>query len=57
MPKKFEVTCAIPRTGRTFENFLIYLKKLGVNEADIDKILEISKKSKSASHEIGRAHV
>jgi len=48
--QKFEVTCAIPRTGRTFENFLIYLKKLGVNEAEIDKILEISKKSKSASH-------
>jgi hypothetical protein len=46
----FEVTCAIPRSGRTFENFLTHLKKLGVNKIEIDKILEISKKSKSVSN-------
>jgi len=46
----FEVTCAIPRTGRTFENFLTHLKTLGVNKVEIDKILDISKQSKSVSN-------
>jgi len=45
----FEVTCAIPRSGRTFENFLAKLKMFGVDSAEIDKILTISKKSKAFS--------
>ncbi len=49
MQQDFEVTCAIPRTGRTFENFLAKLKILGVNNDEIDKILAISKKSKAMS--------
>jgi len=48
--KNFEVTCAIPRTGRTFENFLNKLKTFGVNADEIDTILEVSKKSKSMSN-------
>ncbi|EDN67825.1 hypothetical protein BGP_5098 [Beggiatoa sp. PS] len=46
----FEVTCAIPRTGRTFENFLNQLKRLEVDSHEIDKILAISQKSKAMSH-------
>jgi len=46
----FEVTCAIPRTGRTFENFLTHLKTLGVNKEEIDKILDISKQSKNMQY-------
>ena len=49
MQQDFEVTCAIPRTGRTFENFLAKLKNLGVNNDEIDQILAISKKSKAMS--------
>ena len=49
MQQDFEVTCAIPRTGRTFENFLAKLKSLGVNNDEIDQILAISKKSKAMS--------
>ncbi|MCK5877122.1 MAG: hypothetical protein KAG43_05765 [Candidatus Marithrix sp.] len=49
MQQNFTVTCAIPRTGRTFENFLAKLKSLGVNEQEINKILEISKQSKAMS--------
>jgi hypothetical protein len=49
MQRDFEVTCAIPRTGRTFENFLAKLKILGVNNDEIDKILAISKKTKAMS--------
>lgn len=45
----FEVTCAIPRSGRTFENFLEKLKAFGVDSTEIDKILAISKKSKAFS--------
>jgi hypothetical protein len=45
----FKVTCAIPRTGRTFENFLNKLKTLGVDANEIDKILQVSKQSKSVS--------
>jgi hypothetical protein len=46
----FEVVCAVPRTGRTFENFLNKLKTFGVDANKIDQILKISKKSKSASN-------
>ncbi len=47
--KNFEVICAIPRTGRTFENFLNKLKTFGVSANQIDQIIAVSKKSKSAS--------
>lgn len=46
----FAVACAIPRSGRTFENFLAKLKTLGANSAEIDKILAISKQSKAFSN-------
>jgi len=49
-PKKFEVVCAVPRSGRTFENFLAKLQAFGVNTKEIEKILEVSKKSKSVSN-------
>lgn len=44
-----KITCVIPRTGRTFENFLAKLKLLGVDKQEINKILEISKQSKAMS--------
>ncbi len=47
--QNFEVICAIPRTGRTFENFLNKLKTFGVSANQIDQIIAVSKKSKSAS--------
>lgn len=46
----FKVTCAIPRTGRTFENFLNKLKTLGTNHQEIDKILAVSQQSKARSN-------
>ncbi|MBE9562448.1 MAG: hypothetical protein IMF12_06260, partial [Proteobacteria bacterium] len=49
MQQNFTITCAIPRTGRTFENFLVKLKLLGVDKQEINKILNISKQSKSMS--------
>ncbi|MCK5719208.1 MAG: hypothetical protein KAH84_04570 [Thiomargarita sp.] len=50
MQSNFDISCAVPRTGRTFENFLNRLKILGINSSEIDTILAISKQSKSASH-------
>jgi hypothetical protein len=49
MPSNFDVTCAIPRAGRTFENFLLKLKSFEVDSREIDKILEISERSKALS--------
>jgi hypothetical protein len=45
----FDVTCAIPRSGRTFENFLARLKELGADPPLVDQILEISARSKALS--------
>ena len=50
MDANFAITCAIPRAGRTFENFLLQLKNWGVDRQEIDKILEISGRSKALSN-------
>jgi hypothetical protein len=49
MEPKFAVTCAVPRSGRTFENFLTKLKQLGADYQEIDKILALSGHSKASS--------
>ena len=45
----FDLTCAVPRTGRTLHNFLNNLKSLGVNADEIDKILKVLAESKRRS--------
>lgn len=45
----FELTCAVPRTGRTLQNFLNNLKNLGVNADEIDQILYVLAESKHRS--------
>ena len=45
----FDLTCAVPRTGRTLLNFLKYLKSLGVNADEIDQILDVLVESKRRS--------
>ena len=45
----FDLTCAVPRTGRTLHNFLNYLKSLGVNADEIDQILKVLAESKRRS--------
>ena len=50
MQTSFDITCAIPRSGRTFENFLLKLKKFDVDHQEIDKILAISGRSKALSN-------
>jgi len=45
----FDLTCAVPRTGRTLHNFLKNLKSLGVNSDEIDQILNVLAKSKRRS--------
>jgi len=45
----FDLTCAVPRTGRTLHNFLKNLKILGVNADEIDQILNVLAESKRRS--------
>ena len=45
----FDLTCAIPRTGRTLHNFLNKLKILGADSEEIEKILKVLSDSKSMS--------
>jgi len=45
----FDVTCAVPRTGRTLYNFLRKLKSLDVNNEEIDQILKVLAESKRRS--------
>ena len=45
----FEVTCAVPRTGRTLHNFLSKLKSLNANNEEIDQILKVLSDSKRRS--------
>ena len=45
----FDVTCAVPRTGRTLHNFLRKLKSLGVDSDEIDQILKVLSDSKRKS--------
>ncbi|MDH5673659.1 MAG: hypothetical protein OEZ06_16000 [Myxococcales bacterium] len=45
----FEVTCAVPRAGRTLLSFLEKLKAFGVNAAEIDAIAEVLARGKKHS--------
>ncbi|MGK5091702.1 hypothetical protein WDW89_06750 [Deltaproteobacteria bacterium TL4] len=45
----FDVTCAVPRTGRTLINFLSKLKSLVDEQKEIDQILHVLKISKQQS--------
>ncbi len=45
----FDVTCAVPRTGRTLNNFLRKLKNFVTNSEEIDQILEVLSNSKNRS--------
>jgi len=45
----FDLTCAVPRTGRTLNNFLNNLKNLGINSDEIDQILKVLSESKCRS--------
>src|SRR6056300_652214 len=49
MNAPFHVTCAIPRSGRTLNNFLQKLVDLGASSEEIDVILQILSQSKSRS--------
>lgn len=49
MTNQFDITCAIPRSGRTFENFLNTLLRFNVDQAEIDAILSITGESKKRS--------
>ena len=49
MSQPFTVACAIPRAGRTFENFLNRLRDCGVDGQEIDQILAVSQDSKKQS--------
>ena len=39
--QSFQVTCAVPRSGRTLNHFLNKLKSFGVDGTQLDQILEI----------------
>ncbi len=45
----FDVTCAVPRTGRTLHNFLSKLKRLGADSKEIEQILKVLSASKRRS--------
>lgn len=45
----FDVTCAVPRTGRTLHNFLRKLKTLSADSEEIDQILKVLSDSKRRS--------
>jgi hypothetical protein len=49
MEPQFEVTCAVPRSGRTFENILARFRALGADADEIDQILALSAQSKRLS--------
>ncbi len=49
MTDQFDVTCAIPRSGRTFENFLNTLQRFDVDAGEIEQILAITGESKRRS--------
>lgn len=49
MSQNLPVSCAIPRAGRTFENFLNRLKQVGVDAGELDRILAVSQESKKLS--------
>ena len=47
MQPSFDVTCAIPRSGRTFENVLERFRTLGADPTEIDTIRDLSARSKA----------
>ena len=47
--QSFDLTCAVPRTGRTLNNFLNNLKGMGLNADEIDQILNVLAESKRRS--------
>jgi hypothetical protein len=49
MKPQFDVTCAIPRSGRTFENVLARFRTLGADEGQVEQILALSARSKRLS--------
>nr|HMN29818.1 hypothetical protein [Caldilineaceae bacterium] len=49
MQPSFDVTCAIPRSGRTFENVLERFRTLGADPTEIDTIRDLSARSKALS--------
>ncbi len=49
MEPQFEVSCAIPRSGRTFENVLARFRTLGADAEEIEQILQLSARSKALS--------
>ncbi len=49
MTASFDITCAVPRAGRTLTNFLNKLKTLGADGQEIESILEVMKRSKKQS--------
>jgi hypothetical protein len=49
MTAQFEVTCAIPRSGRTFENALARFQALGADAQEIKQIIALSARSKALS--------
>jgi hypothetical protein len=49
MAASFQVTCAVPRSGRTLQNFLNKLKNLGADAAEIDAIQKVIGSSKKHS--------
>ncbi len=49
MQATFDVTCAIPRSGRTFENILARFQALGADSREVEQILDITARSKALS--------
>ncbi|RIK39161.1 MAG: hypothetical protein DCC55_18860 [Chloroflexi bacterium] len=49
MQATFDVTCAIPRSGRTFENILARFRALGADSREVEQILDITARSKALS--------
>lgn len=49
MTESFDITCAVPRSGRTFENFLNKLGSFEVDQAELETIIQITGESKKRS--------
>jgi len=49
MTEPFDITCAVPRSGRTFENFLNKLRSFEVDQAELETIIRITGESKKRS--------
>ncbi|MEZ4616273.1 MAG: hypothetical protein R2867_12330 [Caldilineaceae bacterium] len=47
MSNQFDITCAIPRSGRTFENFLRTLHRFDVAQDELTEILAITREQRT----------